>query len=28
LVQTLDNFTEGAVQADDVTLLVLQYCVA
>jgi phosphoserine phosphatase RsbU/P len=28
LVQTLDNFTEGAVQADDVTLLVLQYCMA
>jgi phosphoserine phosphatase RsbU/P len=28
LVQTLDSFTEGAVQADDVTLLVLQYCVA
>jgi sigma-B regulation protein RsbU (phosphoserine phosphatase) len=28
LVQTLDSFTEGAIQADDVTLLVLQYCVA
>jgi serine phosphatase RsbU (regulator of sigma subunit) len=26
LIQTLDNFTEGAVQADDITLLVLQYC--
>jgi phosphoserine phosphatase RsbU/P len=28
LIQKLDNFTEGAVQADDVTLLVLQYCQA
>ena len=26
LVQTLESFSEGAVQADDVTLLVLQYC--
>jgi len=26
LVQTLDTFTEGATQADDLTLLVLQYC--
>lgn len=28
LVQTLDTFSEGAPQADDVTLLVLQYCPA
>ena len=28
LLQKLENFTEGAVQADDITLLVLQYCFA
>jgi phosphoserine phosphatase RsbU/P len=26
LLQTLETFSEGAMQADDVTLLVLQYC--
>jgi serine phosphatase RsbU (regulator of sigma subunit) len=28
LIQTLESFSEGAIQTDDITLLVLQYCPA
>ena len=28
IIQTLDSYAEGAIQADDITVLVLQYCPA